>query len=251
MSAPFAYVDAVHAEVTRMADAVRGVDPETRVPTCPEWTVAELVKHTGTVHRWAGQMVRDLATERLDPSTIDLGLPSDPRGYADWLAAGAEPLVAAFAAADPDAQMWAWGDDQHARFWPRRMLHETTIHRFDAELAVGADPSVDRAVAMDAIDELLTNLPTARYFRPRVAELRGTGESIALRGTDPGERWLIVLQPDEWGWGRSDGEATVTASGAVDSLMLLLYGRRTKRDSRLAISGDEQVLDFWLERSVL
>jgi len=147
--------------------------------------------------------------------------------------------------------MWAWGADQHARFWPRRMLHETTVHRVDADLSVGADPNVDHAVASDAIDELLANLPTARYFRPRVAELTGTGESIALRGTEPGEQWLIVLQPEGWSWSRSAGEATVTATGAVDSLMLFLYGRREKRDSRLAITGAEQVLDFWLERSVL
>jgi hypothetical protein len=167
---PLAYVDAVLTEVTRVADAVRGVDPETTVPTCPEWTVADLVKHTGTVHRWAGQMVRDLATERLDPSTIDRGLPDDPRGYADWL-------------------------------------------------AVEADPIVDHAVA--------------------------------LRGTDARKRWLIVLQPGGWDWGRRDGEATVTASGAVDSLMLLLYGRRMESDSRLAITGDQHVLEFWLERSVL
>ena len=120
---PLAYVEAVRSEVVRMADAVRGVEPETTVPTCPEWTVADLVKHTGTVHRWAAQMVSDLATERLDPST-------------------------------------------------------------------------------------------ARYFRPRVAELSGTGESIALRGTDPRERWLIVLQPGGWGWGRSDGEATVHSLGS-------------------------------------
>jgi hypothetical protein len=25
--------------------------------------------------------------------------------------------------------MWAWGPDKHARFWSRRMLHETAVHR--------------------------------------------------------------------------------------------------------------------------
>ena len=78
------YCAAVRAEIGRMADAVRGVDPATPVPSCPEWTVADLVKHTGTVHRWAGRMLRDLASERVDPGTIDLGLPDDPIGYADW-----------------------------------------------------------------------------------------------------------------------------------------------------------------------
>lgn len=74
---PAAYTAAATTEIACMADAVRGVDPETRVPTCPEWSVAELVEHTGTVHRWATPMVRDLATERLDTRTLDLGLPDD------------------------------------------------------------------------------------------------------------------------------------------------------------------------------
>ena len=246
-----AYADAVHAEIARMADAARVVDPATPVPSCPDWTIAQLVRHTGTVHRWAARMVRDRAAERLDPTTIDLGLPEDPAAYPEWLAAGADPLVAVFAEADPEATMWAWGADQHVRFWPRRMLHETTIHRVDADLAAGTQPVVDRATATDGIDELLENLPTAVYFRPRVAELRGEGESIGLRGPGGNDRWMIMLQPEGWEWNRSEAEASVTVSGATDSLLLLLYGRRAVGDARLAVTGDERVLAAWLERSAL
>ena len=34
------------------------------VPTCPDWTVRNLVAHQGMVHRWAAAIVRG---ERLDP----------------------------------------------------------------------------------------------------------------------------------------------------------------------------------------
>jgi uncharacterized protein (TIGR03083 family) len=239
-----------------MADVVRGLDPETPVPSCPDWTVAALVRHVGTVHRWAGQMVRDRSTERLDTRTLDLGLPDDPRDYADWLAAGAAPLVAAFAASDPDAAMWAWGADQHARFWPRRMLHETTVHRVDAELAAGNNPAVDAATAADGIDELLENLPSAGYFRPRVAELRGRGESISLRGTDSDDRWLIRLEPERFDWERGGGDATgadatVAVAAATGDLLLLMYGRRAMRDDHFELVGDAQVLERWLECSAL
>jgi uncharacterized protein (TIGR03083 family) len=248
---PSAYVEAVRVEIGRMADAVRGVHPATVVPTCPDWTIAQLVRHTGTVHRWAGQMVRDRATERLDTRTLDLGLPDDPGEYAEWLAAGAAPLVAAFSAADPDAAMWAWGADQHARFWPRRMLHETTVHRVDAELATGVAPRVDGAVAVDGIDELLENLPSAAYFRPRVAELRGHGESIGLRSSDRDDRWLIRLEPDGFRWERGDGAATVTVTAGTGDLLLLVYGRRALRDDRFELVGDVPVLERWLERAAL
>ena len=161
-----------------------------RVPTCPDWSLADLVRHTGTVHRWATRMVRDLAPQRLDPRSLDLGLPDDEAGYADWLASGARELVTTFGAADPDAAMWAWGADQHVRFWPRRMVHETTVHRADAELASGVQPRIDPATAADGIDELLDNLPTAAYFRPasrscgaRVSRLRCAASRAAMPGT--------------------------------------------------------------------
>jgi uncharacterized protein (TIGR03083 family) len=248
---PASYTRAVGGEIGRMAGAVRGADPAAAVPSCPDWTISQLVRHTGTVHRWAAQMVRDRASERLDPRTVDLALPDDPRSYPDWLAAGLEPLVAAFAAADPDEAMWAWGADQHVRFWPRRMLHETVVHRVDAELAISVSAVLDAATAADGIDELLENLPCAAPFRPRVAELRGAGESIALRSTDGDDRWLIRLAPDGFRWERSTGDATITVTATTDSLLLLLYGRRALGDVRLDITGDTRVLTRWLESSAL
>src|SRR2546427_822006 len=83
------YCDALEAEIERFAADVRGVDPATRVPTCPDWSIAELVEHVGAVHRWAGRMVADTLQERLDRKQLDLGLPDDRSAYAGWLAAGA------------------------------------------------------------------------------------------------------------------------------------------------------------------
>jgi len=249
--APADYADAAGREIDAMAAIVRSADLEARVPTCPEWNVAQLVQHTGTIHRWAAQMVRERAPERLDRREMDLGIPEDPSGLADWLAAGAPLLRSALAATDPDTPMWAWGADQHARFWSRRMLHETAVHRVDAQLAAGAEPTVDGAVAADGIDELLENLPCAAYFRPRVAELRGAGETIALRSTDRDERWRIRLGPEGFACERGPGDATVEVAARTEDLLLVMYTRRSRTDPRLAISGDERVFADWLERAEL
>ena len=179
------------------------------MPSCPDWTVADLLEHTGAVHRWVTEMVGRLAAQRLLRADLDLGLPDEPAGLAAWLGAGAGPLVATLRAGDPDAPMWAWGADRHVRFWSRRMLHETTVHRVDGELAAGTDPTVDAAVAVDGIDELLENLACAAYFRPDVRELRGDGERLALRATDTGDAWSIVLDADGYRWDHSVGDATV------------------------------------------
>lgn len=80
--------------------------------------------------------------------------------------------------------MWAWGEDQHARFWARRMLFETLVHRVDAERAVGGESGIAPALAADGVDEFLVNLPYAGIFAPAVSKLNGSGETLAFQCTD-------------------------------------------------------------------
>jgi uncharacterized protein (TIGR03083 family) len=237
------------AEIRRFADLVDGADPATPVPTCPGWTLADLLDHVGGIHRWATYMVEHLSQKRVRRDDLDLGLPDDPHALATWLAAGAEPLERAFRAADPDAPMWSWGLDKHARFWPRRMVHETTVHRADAELALGREPKIDPAVAADGIDELLDNIPCASSFAPRVDELRGNGEVLLLEADDVDQRWAIALEPDCYRWTHDSCRHDARARGSATQLLLVLYGRFPA--GSLDVDGDRALLDFWLERSAL
>jgi uncharacterized protein (TIGR03083 family) len=243
------YADMAGVEIARFAAAVREVDPSTAVPTCPGWTIAELVKHTGGIHRWVERMVREEAQQRLSPRLLELGLPEDEADYPDWLAGGAEPLVATFRAADPDLPIWAWGADKYARFWPRRMVHETTVHRADGELALGREPSIEAAVAIDGVDEFLDNLPHAAYFAPNVKNLRGAGETLHFQCTDVEAEWLIRLGADGFTWEHATGPATATVRGRAADLLLLVYGRRKPAEDRFERDGDDAVLAFWLANS--
>lgn len=243
--------DAAAGEIERMAAVVRGAALDTPVPTCGQWTLADLVEHTGEVHRWATRLVEVEAQARIPSSEMGLVMPQAGSDYADWLAAGAGPLVAAFRHGDPDAPMWAWGADQHVRFWPRRMLHETTVHRVDAELALGLAPSIDAGVAADGIDEFLDNLPRAASFAPEVAELRGHGESLRFHAVDEGVQWRVVLAPDGFTWDHGAGDALVAVTGAAADLLLLAYGRYRPDDSRFSVAGDEAVLAHWLAHSAI
>ncbi|HTW09903.1 MAG TPA: maleylpyruvate isomerase N-terminal domain-containing protein, partial [Acidimicrobiales bacterium] len=157
------------AEIERFALAIDGLPLDLPVPSCPGWAVSDLTLHLGKVHRWAENLVRLRAPERIPGPRGDL----EPT--ASWVRDGGTALVATLRAADPDAGMWAWGVDQHVRWWSRRQLHETLVHRMDADLAAGAAPRADAAVAADAIDEFLVNLGAAAYFSPKVKELKGDG----------------------------------------------------------------------------
>ncbi|HEX2316193.1 MAG TPA: maleylpyruvate isomerase family mycothiol-dependent enzyme [Thermomonospora sp.] len=251
------YCDAAEQEIAAFAAAVRDADPGTPVPTCPGWSVADLVVHLGRTHRWAHALVERLSPGNVPQRDIDMRFPADrrdPAGYLPWYAEGAAALLAALRAADPGAAMWVWGDDPHVRYWSRRMLHETAVHRADAQFAAGLDPVIEAAVAEDAVDELLANLPYARPWAPQVERLRGDGQTIALSSADTGVHWLVTLGPAGFTWERTAAradEATVSVSAPVSDLDLFLWGRRKLGHPALEVSGDETLLIHWVENSAL
>lgn len=249
---PVDHRTAVVAETARFVAAVKGTDLATAVPSCPGWTLADLIKHTGSVQRWFSVLLRARIQEPPRKREVDLRLPDQEDGYVDWLAESATVAADAFAATDPNLPMWAWGVDQHARFWARRMLFETLLHRTDAELALGLRPTIDRPVAVDGIDEFLVNLPFATFFAPKVANLRGPDKTIRFRTTDGGDDWLVRLRPD--GFGLEDTHPTpdtadATVRGTAADLLLLVYGRLRHDAEALAHEGDEVLLAHWFANS--
>ncbi|SNX66587.1 uncharacterized protein (TIGR03083 family) [Streptomyces sp. TLI_55] len=248
------YIEAIGRETGRFADAVRDADPAGAVPSCPGWTMADLARHVGALQRWFCVLLSRRVQEAPRDRDVELGLPEDVRDYADWLTAGAPSVAAVLRDTDPGAAMWTWGADPHARFWARRMLFETLVHRVDAERAVGRDADVDPELAADGVDEFLVNLPYAGLFAPGVTELRGGGEVLAFGRTGAdgavGEEWRVRLEPDgfrpvaggESGFGAAD-DAAVQAPAA--DLLLLLYGRRSYREPVFKVSGDTGLLERW------
>ena len=243
---------AVAAETARFVATIGDADLTTAVPSCPGWTLADLVKHTGSVQRWFSVLLRTRVQEPPRTREVDLRLPEREDGYPGWLAESATVAAEAFAATDPDLPMWAWGVDQHARFWARRMLFETLLHRADAELALGLRPTIDRTLAVDGIDEFLVNLPFATSFAPKVADLRGPDRTIGFRTTDGDDAWLVRLRPDGFGLeqtGEAADTADATVRGTAADLLLLVYGRLPYRAQSLAHEGDEDLLTHWFANS--
>ncbi|MGW7413028.1 maleylpyruvate isomerase family mycothiol-dependent enzyme [Streptomyces sp. NPDC054863] len=250
--APAAHRDAVAAETAALVALTRGADLATPVPGCPGWTLLDLVRHTGSVQRWFAVLLRRGALTRPESRDVELRLPQHEDGYADWLARSADEAAEAFATIDPDAPMWVWGADGHARFWMRRMLFETLVHRVDAELALGQRPVIDPVLATDGVDEFLVNLPFAAFFAPGTAQLRGAGETLRFRTTDTGTDWLVRLRPDGFGVEEQDpagGAADATVEGAAADLLLLVYGRVRHGADTFVTSGNEELLERWFAHS--
>lgn len=245
------YGDLLESEIRTFIEVIRDIDPDSPVPSCPDWNVRDVVEHVGGLHRWAEAHVRLLSTRRIRGRELDLGIPADPAAWGSWLTDGITKLVTTLRDSDPDAEVWAWGSDKHARFWGRRMLFETTIHRADLELAKGTAPEVEARVAADGIDEFLDNLPHAAYFAPQVKELRGTGERIRFQATDLDIRWTIALFPDGLDWHHSSDEANVRVEASAPDLLLFVYGRKGPEDDGVKAVGHPGILERWRTNSAI
>lgn len=203
------------------------------VPTCPGWTVETLTNHCGRVHRWATAVVRTRATERPEfpprPPVIDH----------QWFEEGVRELVAALSEAGPEADCWNFlNQPAKARFWFRRMAHETSIHRWDAENArqpAAAQP-IDTELALDGIDELVDVAFPAGY---RGGDLGGT---IHLHATDsPHGEWLLRTAGGELLVGHDHQKGDVAVRGAASDLLLWLWGRVPLDGPRLEVFGDRSI----------
>lgn len=245
------YCDAVQTEAARFAEVARGTDPALPVPTCPGWTMADLIKHHGTSQRRVEYVVRHRSQQPVWSKDVKTGLPENPADYPAWSAAGTKALVTTLRAADPGAPMWTNGADQHTRYWARRILFEAVVHTADAELALGHTPHIDPATAADGISELLTNMPCFPWIAERHQHLNRHGETLHLHATDhPGE-WTITLHPGGFTWEHQHQPAAVTVQATASDLLLLSYRRLTPADLYTGLTGDEQLLTQWLESSAL
>jgi len=238
-------------ELITLEAAIRAADPQAPVPTCPGWSVRKLTAHVGAVHRWAEATVASSSPTRLDMRSIDLELPARDGGaesWADWIAGGGAKLLATLRACDPTAAAWSWAEEQTAGWWLRRQLHETVIHRIDAQHVAGPVSPVDPLVAVDGIDEHLSNIKASATFSPEVAVLRGEG-SLHLHATDVEGEWMIELGPDGFEISHGHGKGTVAARGRAEDLLAAVYQRGPV--DRLEVFGDAELLDWWIINSAL
>ncbi len=84
------YVDAIRTNGAALAAAAAKAGVDAPVPSCPEWTVADLLGHIGRLHRWVAAIVADRVTER-GAHWSEAEPPPDAERV-EWFAAGV-PLL--------------------------------------------------------------------------------------------------------------------------------------------------------------
>jgi uncharacterized protein (TIGR03083 family) len=234
----FDWADVVEGEGRALADAVAR-DPSAAVPSAPEWDTTALLRHVGEMQGRAATVLRTGTQER---PTVENGMLDPPPPDGDvpaWFDATLAELVAQIRAIeDPDRPVYAFSpQNRRAGFWPRRMAHETTIHRVDAEQAVGTPVApIDPSFAVDGIAELLT------IFVPFVgARSPGDGRSVHLHATDADGEWLLRFDEGAVSVEARHAKGDAAVRGPAPSLLLWLWGRVALDE--LEVLGDRAAAD--------
>jgi uncharacterized protein (TIGR03083 family) len=206
------WVAALRREGAAFATAAGAADLDDDVPTCPGWTVRRLVSHLSRVHRSATTGLLDGTVE---PPAL-AARPPDDADLLGWYGDGLAKLLQVLGDAEPHL----------ADFWPRRMAHETTVHRFDAELAAHAKGGgFDPELAADGVGEVVEHMLGLHAGEEPLASARG---DVLVECTDTGDRWLVRLEPGAVHAERRDTRprrSDASLSGPAADLYLVLWGR--------------------------
>jgi uncharacterized protein (TIGR03083 family) len=230
--APQTYVAALRRDGEALAALANGT-LDRPVPSCPGWSVEDLVRHVGQVHRHKLAIIDVGGTARPDVPWP----PDAPEGSAliAWYRDGLEQLAARLETTAPETPAYSWAGDHRVAFWQRRMAQETLVHRWDGDDAVGNPGPLDAALAADGIDEYLTAfLPDPDF---PVADHRGT---VTITSIDTHDTWWVDTRHWPPDVRRGELPADVLAAGTAEQLLLVLWRRRPP--STVSVTGDDAVL---------
>ncbi|SDP06864.1 maleylpyruvate isomerase family mycothiol-dependent enzyme [Lentzea jiangxiensis] len=237
MHTPLSFPDLLRLIDERTTAFIAAVgDLDAPVPTCPGWTVFDLVQHLGDGRRKWAEIVAAGPSDT-PPARTPAQAPRE--GLAEWMAESTRLLIAALEAAGPDQGCWNWwGDSQSpptVATAARRQLHEIAAHTYDAQLAAGAPEPIPAEIAVDGVDEfLMTCFSTSSPWphEPAIVDYHVTeGGLWRISMSADGAR---VVEP-------GDGAADASAEGSAHDFLMVFYGRGSLEP--LKLDGAVHVLD--------
>jgi len=230
---PAAYfLECIRADSARLAEVAR-TGTDALVPSCPDWTVADLVEHLAVVYLHKVEAIRTNARPHPWPPDVSGRDPLELYGEAT------AALLAELEDHSPFDPAWTFRpDDQTCGFWFRRMAHETAVHRVDAELAHDVVTPVDDQLATDGVDEVLRIMLCDPWWNDHDAD---EPVDAVVRITTGGRSWTVTVPAGMPTVAEgTEGEVAVEIFGEPDDVYLWLWGRRSVEAVQAA--GDDDVV---------
>jgi uncharacterized protein (TIGR03083 family) len=230
------YLDELGHQGVLLRESAHRSALQAAVPSCPAWTVSQLLGHVTEVHHRTSWLLS--GGER---DEFEFGVPADDRLFEVYDAGLQEVLHRLRTAADTLA-VWTMTPAPSAKlFWARRMAHETAIHRVDADLAAGFGvDGFEAEFAADGIEELLTGSGAARFDRSGL-----TGDrTISLTPLDSNASWTLSVGPDLLSCRPvALDHADLAVFGSASDLYR--WGWNRAADDDVALRGDLSLADRW------
>jgi uncharacterized protein (TIGR03083 family) len=204
-----------------------------KVPWSDRWSVATVARHVASTHHVVAQIVQGRPDADFGLFASLAAPDKNAPEFAAWFANGTDLLIEQLHDAPPNDQCWNWheGHSGQVKFWSRRMVHETAVHRWDAQMgATSSADLVDHDVAIDGIDEFLDVFVAAG----RARDASPAASTVLVQCTDSTASWTVTLPHGGRDVARGDHSADVTVRGAASDLLLFLWGRA---DERIEVSG--------------
>jgi uncharacterized protein (TIGR03083 family) len=194
------WLDLLRSHTDGFADTVSGAELDAPVTHCPGWSLRDLVLHLGGVHQWAAHAVVE-GNPDFRPEIAEAAEAGRPELVA-WYRRHASSLVDLLTQTPAGAPAWTMDDqDPTAGFWRRRQVHETVMHTWDAEEALGEPRPIDPWLAWDGVLEVEGIIYPRQVRLGRVEPLTPAVRLVATDeagdvtlGTDGGEDGAIVVR---------------------------------------------------------
>ncbi|MEU8636155.1 maleylpyruvate isomerase family mycothiol-dependent enzyme [Amycolatopsis sp. NPDC048633] len=217
---------------------------EVQVPTCPEWTLFDLVRHLGEGRRaWVATIAAGPDATAKSAPPAEPAPPREREALLTWSEASTRDLLDALREAGPERGCWAWWGKSQSPLTcaavARRQLHEIAVHTYDAQVTVGAPQPLPAEVALDGVEEFLSTFCTTTVawpHEPATADYHATeGRSWRNSLSADGARAARLPTPAD------EKPADASARGTAHELVLAFYGR-IPLDS-LELDGDRNLFD--------
>ncbi|MEU3253233.1 maleylpyruvate isomerase family mycothiol-dependent enzyme [Streptomyces sp. NPDC006997] len=220
---------------------------DVEVPTCPGWTLFDLVQHLGGGDRFWAAVVSagpaDTPPVTAVTARATVSAPRDREALLTWLTESTNLLLTALRQAGPDNGCWTWWPASHSPRTSgavaRHRVQETAVHTYDAQLTLDAPQPLPDTLALDGVDEFLSTCcatPSPWPHTPTTFDfhtLDGHSWRMTVDETGAHPVPLTAIPPTTPG---------VSLQATPSDLVLFLYDRPPT--SPVQITGDPSLIDL-------
>ncbi|OBB03384.1 hypothetical protein A5662_11985 [Mycobacteriaceae bacterium 1482268.1] len=229
------YLSWINEDSTEMLALADELDLAAPVPTCPGWSLGDLVGHLFSAHRWVTSCVKagTQAQQRDLPAA-----PSERTELTAWARQALAELLSVLWETSPNQLVWTpLRGPAPSIWWRRKAAVEAAIHRWDAHRAVREEPHpIAASLALAGIDEFSQDfLPPMLMSMPEPPP----ASTICLEPTDISDGRVLTLRETVG----HEPAPHVRIRGTASDLLLWMWNRIPPE--HLKIEGDPSVAQWW------